>query len=308
MSEQEIFDLAIVGGGPAGLIASVYASRYKVKNIVIAELMGGMAFGASEVGNFPSHPEISGMELMQKMQDHAFKSLGASQKMGSVKNIDKKEDGTFEITIEPAEKILAKSVLISTGTTHSKLNVPGENEFRGKGVAYCATCDAFFYRNLDVAVVGGGNVALTAALHLAKIAKQVYLIVRSDKFNGETVWVDRIKETPNIKIMINTSVKEIVGKDKVEKLILNDGSELPVNGIFVSIGHKPVVDFTMNFDLARDEQGHIKVAPDMRTNIDGVFAAGDVTDGSNYFKQIATAVGEGSIAANSVYKFLQMKS
>lgn len=307
MNEKEIFDLAIIGGGPAGLTASIYASRYKVKNIVIAELMGGMAFGASEIGNFPSHPEITGMELMQKMQDHAFKSLDAKQKLGTVKKIEKKEDGTFEITIETNEKILAKSVLICTGTTHSKLGVPGENELRGKGVSYCATCDAFYYRNLDVAVIGGGNVALTAALHLSKIAKQIYLIIRSDKFNGETVWVDRVKTTPNIKIMMNTSVKEIVGKDKVEKIILNDGSELPVNGIFVSIGHKPIVDFTMNFDLARDEQGHIKVSPDMRTNIDGVFAAGDVTDGSNYFKQIATAVGEGSIAANSVYKFLQMK-
>jgi thioredoxin reductase (NADPH) len=306
MSEQEIFDLAIIGGGPAGLTASVYASRYKVKNIVLAELMGGMAFGASEVGNFPSQPDISGMELMQKMQDHAFKALDASQKMGTVKNINKKEDGTFEITMAPDVKILAKSVLISTGTTHSKLGVPGENELRGKGVAYCATCDAFFYRNLDVAVAGSGNVALTAALHLAKIAKQVYLIVRGNEFKGETVWADRVKETPNIKIMFNQSVKEIVGKDKVEKLILADDSELPVNGIFVSIGHKPVVDFTMNFDLAKDEQGHIKVAPDMRTNIDGVFAAGDVTDGSNYFKQIATAVGEGSIAANSVYKWLQI--
>lgn len=307
MSEQEIFDLAIVGGGPAGLTASVYASRYKVNNVVIADLMGGMAFGATEVGNFPSHPEISGMELMQKMQSHAFESLGATQKTAKVKNIDKKNDGTFEITIEPKETILAKSLIISTGTTHSKLNVPGENEFRGKGVAYCATCDAFFYRNLEVAVVGGGNVALTAALHLAKIAKQVYLLVRGDKFVGEMVWVDRVNKTPNIKIMFNTSVKEIAGQNKVEKLILADGSELPVNGIFVSIGHKPVVDFTMNFALEKDDQGHIKVAPDMRTNIDGVFAAGDVTDGSNYFKQIATAVGEGSIAANSVYKWLQLK-
>jgi len=306
MGEEEIFDLAIIGGGPAGMAASVYASRYKVKNVVIAELMGGMAFGATEIGNFPSYPEIKGFELMQKMQDHAFKSLGATQKNDKVTAIHKNDAGNFEISLDSNDKVLAKSVVISSGTTHSKLGVPGEMEFNGKGVAYCATCDAFFYRNLDVAVVGGGNVALTAALHLAKFAKQVYLIHRRDEFNGELVWVDRVKETPNIKIMTNQSVKEIIGKDRVEKLILADGSELPVNGIFVSIGHKPVVDFEMNFDLARDEQGHIKVAPDMRTNIDGVFAAGDVTDGSNYFKQIATAVGEGSIAANSVYKWLQI--
>ena len=308
MTDNNIYDLAIVGGGPAGLTASIYTSRYKVKNVVVSEFMGGLMFEATEVGNFPSYPEISGAELSQKMQDHAFKSLGADAVFGRVANIDKNEDETFTLLLENDTEITAKSVIITSGTKHNKLNIPGEKEFAGKGVSYCATCDAFFYRDKVAAVAGGGNAALTAALHLAKVAKKVYLIHRRDEFRGEKIWLEKAQNTENIEMLLNTNIAQIVGQERIEKLILDDNKELPIDGLFISIGTTPTLNFTSNFKIDLDDKAHIQVNAYMATNIDGVFAAGDVTNGSNYFKQIATAVGEGSVAANAAYQWLQKHS
>lgn len=303
MTEQ-IYDLAIIGGGPAGLTASIYASRYNVKNIVISEFMGGLASEATEVGNFPSYNEISGFDLMQKMQDQAFNFLKAEQKIGKVAEINKNEDKTFTLRLENDEVISAKSVIITSGTKHNKLNIPGEKEFAGKGVSYCATCDAFFYKEKTTAVIGGGNAALTASLHLAKVAKKVYLVHRRDEFRGEKFWLDKVKASDNIELVLNVHIKEIVGNEKAEKLIFEDHDDIEIDGVFIEVGTSPTISFDMNEKLDLDEKNHIKVNPAMMTNIDGIFAAGDVTDGSNYFKQIATAISEGAIAANSVYKWL----
>ncbi|MCD6436130.1 MAG: FAD-dependent oxidoreductase [Clostridiales bacterium] len=304
MSEKNSYDLAIIGGGPAGLTASIYASRYNVKNVVISEFMGGLASEATEIGNFPSYNKITGFELMQKMQDQAFNFLKAEQKITKVTEINKEEDGNFKLKLTNNEIISAKSVIITSGTKHNKLNIPGEKEFSGKGVSYCATCDGFFYKNKTTAVIGGGNAALTAALHLAKVAKKVYLIHRRDEFRGEKYWLDKVKASNNIELVLNVHIKEIAGNEKTEKLLFEDHNDIEINGVFIEIGTSPTISFDMNEKLDLDEKNHIKVDATMMTNIDGIFAAGDVTNGSNYFKQIATAIGEGSVAANSVYKWL----
>src|SRR6056297_49638 len=230
MSDKKTYDLAIIGGGPAGLTASIYASRYNVNNIVISDFMGGLMSEATEIGNFPSYPKISGQELSQKMQDHAFKSLDGISKFGRVNNINKEKEN-FKLMLDNDEEILAKAIIITTGTKHNKLNIKGEKEFAGKGVSYCATCDAFFYKDKTAAVGGGGNAALTSALHLAKVAKKVYIIHRRDKFRGEKYWLNKAQNTDNIEFILNSNVKEIAGDDKANKLILDPKKEIEIDGV-----------------------------------------------------------------------------
>ncbi len=301
-----IYDLIIIGAGPAGLTASIYASRYKIKHLIIGEIPGGLITEAHSVCNFPGENEISGFELMEKMQKHV-KDLGAEiLSMEKVLEI-KKEDDLFEIKTESKKTFLAKKILLATGTKHRKLNIKNEEKYLGRGLAYCATCDAMFFKDKIVGVVGGGNSALTAALYLAKVAKKVYLIVRGDEFNGELVWIDQVNDSNNIEILYNSDLELLKGESKLEGVEIKKESEnlsLELDGLFVEIGTEP--DFLLINQLGLElKKSYIKVDEQQRTNFKGVWAAGDITSNSAFFRQVITACSEGAIAAYSIFSDLQ---
>lgn len=300
-------DLAIIGTGAAGYTASIYASRYKIDHVIIGQLPGGVITESHLVENYPTEESISGMELGLKMQKHA-KNLGANEIMAKVDTIKKTND-RFEITLNNGELIDAKTILLATGTISRKLGVPGEKRLSGKGVAYCATCDGFFYRDKVAAVIGGSDSATTAGVYLADIAKKVYVIARGPELKGETAWIDQLKETDNVEIILNTNVLEILGDQKVEKIKLdnkhNDSEFLDLDGIFIEIGANPATQLAEELNADLNERKYIKVGPGQESSIPGLFAAGDLTTNSNHFKQVVTACSEGAIAAESIFKYLK---
>lgn len=300
-------DLAIVGAGPAGLSASVYASRYGISNTVIGGVAGGLVTETHEIGNWLGEQKVTGFEFARKATEHV-KSLGADIMPTNVDQIEKtKED--FRLFLSNGEKLEAKTVLLSMGTKHRHLGVPGEKELSGKGVSYCATCDGFFYKEKTVAVIGGSDSAAGAAVYLADIAEKVYLIYRKDKLRAESFWVTSIEQSEKIEVIYETNVKEIKGDQKVEEIVLDNpykkADSLKIDGVFIEIGLEPSTDLTENLEIDLDEDGHIKVDADGRTTEKGIWAAGDITTGSNKFKQIITAASEGAIATNSIQKYLK---
>ena len=304
--ENKIYDLIIIGAGPAGLAASIYASRYKIGHFVIGKEPGGQAVEAHNIENWPGTISISGFELTQKMREHAEK-LGGKIIMDSVSNIAKGQE-TFSITTHTAQ-YQARNVILALGMEYKKLSIPGEEEFKGKGVSYCPTCDAAFFQNKIVAVAGGGNSAASAAQLLSKYASKVFVIYRGEKLKVDPVYLENFAKNEKIEIVYNTNINEIKGDKTVEKIILDeehDGrSELEVQGVFIEIGSEPGVELAKQLDMTTDEQGFVIVNPDQSTNVEGAYASGDATTGSNKMRQIITASAEGAIAAASVYKRLQ---
>jgi len=307
-TDQEIYDVLIVGSGPAGFTASIYASRYKLKTIVVGKLPGGLASESHKICNYPSEKEISGMELTAKMLE-AAESQGAEIVVDEVSSV-KKDGDLFAVTSTEGKTWLAKTILIASGTEHRKLGVPREQELTGRGVSYCATCDAMFYRGKTVAVAGGSDAALTAALYLSEIAEKVYLIYRGTELRGDPTWAEQVRNSAKVEIIYSANIIELLGTNKLEGVKLdrlyNKGSELAVGGLFVEIGTEPRLDAYQGFDLALDGEGYLKVGKDQSTGQPGVWAAGDITDGSNGFRQIITAASEGAIAAESIFKYLKM--
>lgn len=305
-----IYDIAIVGAGPAGLGASIYASRYKLSNIVFGKLIGGTISDAHKVCNYPGLKDISGFELGQKMFEHA-KELGGQHAAEQIVDI-KKEGNNFKLITDSGSEYIAKTVILGLGTNRNKLNIPNEDFYLGKGLSYCATCDAMFYRDKVVAVIGGSNAATMAATMLSDIAKKVYIIYRGTQLRGDQVWVEEASSKDNVEIIYTTVLTGIEGENKVERIKLskafNDSEYLQVDGVFVEIGSEPNVDLANKLGLDLDEKGYIKVSNDQSTNIKGVWAAGDCTDGSNAFRQVITAASEGSISANSIYSYLKGKN
>lgn len=303
---ENIFDLIIIGSGPAGMAASIYASRYKVNHLVIGREPGGQAIEAHNIENWPGTLSIPGFELMQKMCEHAEK-LGGEIIMDSVSGIAKEGD-MFAITTH-TEQYKAKNLILALGMDYKKLNIPGEEEFKGKGVSYCPTCDAAFFRDKIVAVAGGGNSAASAAQLLSEYASRVYIIYRGDKLKIDPSYLENFAKNEKIKIIYNTNIKEIRGDKAVEKIVLdkkyNEKDELEVQGVFIEIGSEPGVELPRQLGVKVDEQGFIIVNSDQSTNISGIYAAGDATTGSNKMRQVLTAAAEGAIAAASAYKKLQ---
>lgn len=315
---KEHYDLAIIGAGPAGCSAAIYARRFMLETVVIGKDLGGLIADAEIVDNYPGLPEISGKELGQRFVEHAkkYKADFVEKFVTEIKRLDDE----FEITLENGKKIRASTIIFATGEAHNKLEVPGEEELAGKGVSYCAICDAPLFKNKVVAVVGGGNTAFMDSQLLAKHAKKVYLIHRRTSFKADPIEVERVKNIENIEFVIPYVVKEIIGKDKVEKLLLRkteirDGKiletdetkELEVDGVFVDIGLRPNSLLAQDIGVNVDQKGYIIVDDEMQTNIPGIFAAGDVTNKASKFRQVVLAAAQGAIAAFSAFKYIRAK-
>lgn len=302
-------DVIIIGLGCAGYTAAVYTARYKLTTLIVGAEEGGMGMTAAEVGNWPGDIEIRGPDLMERFKNHAlsFTDL-VTHKVARIDKVEQIESG-FRLTFQSGETAEGRTIIFATGSNKRHLGIPGEAEFSGKGVTYCATCDAFFYRGKTVAVLGGGDSAVEGAAIAAQVAAQVYLVHRRNEFRAEPYWIDKVKEKDNITLVLERNALEVLGDQKVTGLKLDkpfEGSDtLAVDGVFIEIGSLPAVELPLQLGCALDDRGHLKVDDGMATSVRGVFGAGDVTSASNHFAQFATAAGEGSVAANSVFAYLQ---
>jgi thioredoxin reductase (NADPH) len=300
-------DLIIVGAGPAGLSASVYASRYKINHLVFGAEVGGYLNEIHLIDNYLGFESISGLELKDKMEAHV-KSLGGEIILQNITEI-KKEGDFFVLKSNSGEEFQTKNVLVSSGTKPRVMEVPGEEEFRGKGVSYCATCDGAFFKNKKVVVIGGGNSAAGAALILAQHAEKVTLYYRGDKPKCNPGYLDQMEKNAKVEVVCCTNVREIKGDKVVKSIVLEhsvDGkSEVETDGVFVEIGSVPDKSLFGSLEVETNEAGFIITKPDQSTNVEGLFAAGDITTNSNCFRQIITAASEGAIAAKSVFDRLK---
>ena len=304
--EKNVYDLIIIGAGPAGLGASIYSSRYKLNHLVIGEEIGGQVVEASEIENWAGEKSISGRALMDKFIDQT-KSLGATILEESIEQIEKKE-GEFEVVTKSAKKYFTKTIILALGMKPRKMNVKGEKDFIGKGVSYCATCDAMFFRDKNVVVVGGGDSAAMAAQHLTEFANKVYLLHR-ESTDWEPSREEELKKTGKVEFVVCENITEIKGESKVNKIVYvqnGENKELDVEGVFIEVGTVPGVVLAKNLGVAVDDKDYIIVDHTQSTNVEGVWAAGDVTTGSNKFRQIITAVAEGAVASGSIYRKLRL--
>lgn len=301
-----MYDVIIIGSGPAGLTAAIYTSRAKLKTLVLAgNIWGGQLMLTTLVENFPGFPEgIMGPELMTQISKQAEK-YGAEIVFANFKqgNFNKKP---FTIQTEDGKEYMAKSIIIATGAQTQWLGVKGEKEKIGRGVASCAPCDAAFFKNKKVIVVGGGDSAMEEALVLANFATKVTIVHRRNEFRASQVMQDKVKKNPKIEILFNTQVKEVLGEDKVTGVKIfnnqtNTTSEMLIDGVFVAIGHTP--NSKLFKGIETDTRGFIKVFDGTKTNIEGVFVAGDVADFR--YQQAIVASGYGCMAALDAEKWLR---
>jgi len=304
---MESWDLIIIGAGAAGLAAGIYGARSGLKTLIIEEKMaGGTAVDAPVVENYPGFPHILGAELAEKMVLHCKKTGATLHEIETVTSLTLK--GEIKIVKTNQAEYQAKAVIIASGAHYREINVKGEKEFRGRGVSYCGVCDGPFFRGKKVIVVGGGNSACTTTLYLSGLASEVMIVHRRDVFRAEEATVKDMAAKPNIKILLNTEVKEIKGEKLVTAVVLSDTQtgelrEIPINGVFVQAGESP------NSQIARDsgvkiaDGGRIEIDIRQRTNLPGVYAAGDVTN--HPVMQIGTAVGQGITSALDAYSYIK---
>lgn len=302
----ETYDLVIVGAGPAGLTAAIYAARQKLNFVILGMDVGGQMSWSSEVENYPGMVHVSGIQLVKDFYKH-LSSYGISVRTEEVFEVTKKKKLCY-VRSNKGE-YYSKAVIIASGKTPRKLNVPGEKELLGKGVCYCATCDAPLYKGKDVAVIGGGNSGLEAALFLSKYANKVYLIEQREKLMGEAHLKDKVEKTKNVEIIVQANVKQIIGRNSVETLVYSKNVEIfriPVQGIFVEIGLITKADFAK---VQKNRWGEImlfrstKEKEENQTSVDGIYAAGDVTDVPA--KQIIVAAGEGCKAFIAAHDYIE---
>lgn len=295
-----MYDLIVIGMGSAGLPAGMYASRYKLRNAIIGAMPGWALATSHRVENYPGTISAPGREIMDRFEEHA-RTAGSEMIQDQVVGV-KKNGNTFTLETASGKTFESRYVLIAAGNHYKKLGAPGETKFLGSGVSYCATCDGMFFRNQAVAVVGGGNTAVTEALFLSEVCSEVHLLVRWDKLRAETIWIDQLPKHPNITVHFNTSVASIEGQFGVEKLILQDGSDLLVTGIFVAIGNEPNTQIIDSMNPEKDDAGYLVVDKRQETSIKGLYAAGDITTASNKFQQTIMSAAEGCLAAHSVHE------
>jgi thioredoxin reductase (NADPH) len=300
-------ELAIIGGGPAAYSAGIYAVRAGIKPIIFEkEGGGGLAMFSPNIENYPGFESISGLDLMEKMRKHAEKycKIKTYEKVNEIKKSNK----NFYIHTSK-DTYTSKAVIICTGTEYRKLNVDGELQLQGKGVSYCATCDGFFFKGKKVAVIGGGNSALIESIYLKQIGcNDVILIHRRDQLRAEKTYEDEAKKN-GVKFLLNKKVKKIIGSDKVQSILIEDTNSskeinIQIDGIFISIGEIPQNHIAKKMNIKLNKEGYIIIDKNQRTNIEGVYAAGDITGG---LRQIVTACAEGAIAALSTTEVLDKK-
>src|SRR3990170_2185491 len=299
-----MFDLVIIGGGPAGLTAGIYAQRARLKTVLLEKQMVGGQIAVSDViENYPGFPSISGAELMEKFEGHA-RGLGLEIRFADVLNITVEDEVKVIKTSEG--EIRTKAVIIATGASPKRLGVPGEKELTGKGVSYCATCDGPFFRNLKVLVVGGGDTAVKEAVYLSRIASKVYISHRRDKFRAEKMHLEALEAAPNIEILRSHILNEIkaegglVKSACVEDLKSREKRDIEVEGVFIFVGINPTTDFV---DVDKDAGGFIKTGQRLETSIPGIYAAGDCR--TTPLLQVATAVGDGALAAYAAIEYVE---
>jgi thioredoxin reductase (NADPH) len=301
------WELIIIGAGPAGLAAGIYGVRSGLKTLVLEEkIAGGTTADAPMIENYPGFRSVSGFELAQKMVAHAKDSGVTIHEFETVTELDLK---TAEKTVKSDKATYkTKAVIITSGSHYRELDIPGEKEFRGKGVSYCGLCDGPLFKGKRLLVVGGGNSALITTLYLAGLASEVKIAHRKDSFRAEAALVQSLREKPNIEILWNTEITQIKGERLVNKAILLDNKahvtrELTIDGIFVQVGEDPNSRIAREASVAVDEDDYITVDALQRTNIDGVYAAGDVSN--HPVKQVGTAVGQGITAATEAYGYIR---
>lgn len=296
-----MYDLIIIGAGPAGITASVYAARKRMGLLVISKDIGGQAAISGDIENYTGYQFITGPELALKFEEH-MRKFDITLKENELVTGLKKEDGKILVETDKGS-YETKAVIIASGKRSRELNVPGEKEFKNKGLSFCATCDAPLFAGKDVAVIGGGNSALDAALQLIKIAKHTYIINIASTLDGDAIMREKAEESKNVTVLTNSQVTEILGNKMVSGIkIKREGREelLAVQGVFVEIGLIPNSEFAK--DVEKNQLGEIKVNSRNETNIPGIFSAGDVTDVPE--KQIIIAAGEGSKATLNAFRYL----
>ena len=303
----------IIGSGPAGYTAAIYAARANLKPVLIEGMLpGGQLTQTSEVENFPGYPDgVAGFQMMDDMRNQALR-FGTDIRNGQVTSVDF-SDSVKKIVVDGETEILADSVVISTGASAKYLGLPDETKYAGQGVSACATCDGFFYRKKTVAVVGGGDTACGDVVYLSGICKQVYLLVRKTYLRASSIMQDRVMQLPNVKVLFEHEVEGLYGENGVEgaNLIIKRGQaeerheKLAIDGLFLAIGHHPNSDLFKGI-LDLDENGYIKTLPNsQRTGVEGVFAAGDVAD--PVYQQAIVAAASGCKAAMELIKYLTEK-
>ena len=303
---MEKYDIVIVGAGPGGLTAGIYAGRQGTKNLILDRgFAGGLGREVPEMENYPGFDNVSGLELTEKMKSQAVKNCELHENEDVLEII--KNDDEYRFTVKTdKDSYLSKTVILATGSSHRHLNAKGEEEFKGKGVSYCATCDGFFFQGRDIIMVGGGNSALQEALYLNNLGANVTLVHRRDEFRAQKHLQNQVHEE-GINIIYNAVVEEIKGDMLVDTVVLKDTktgelTDLSVSGIFISVGYIPHTELAEQLGVDLDESGHIIIDKEQKTNIDYVYAIGDVCVG---LKQWVVACGEGAVAATSAYHDLK---
>ncbi|MFW9846671.1 MAG: NAD(P)/FAD-dependent oxidoreductase [Candidatus Thorarchaeota archaeon] len=307
MTEDLHWELVVVGGGPAGMTAAIYGARYGLKTILIeSKVLGGAQATSPAIENYPGYMYISGIELAEKMKEQVRKSGATIKEITEVKSIERGNDETFRLDTRRGV-YEAQAVILATGGGHRKLNLPGEEEYTGRGVSYCATCDGPLFRNKTLAVVGGGNTAVTEALYLSELTDNLYLIHRRDRLRAEHIIQQMIFDT-HVEILWDTVVREFRGDDQllreieIENVKTGARRALQVDGTFVALGSDPESKLAIPLGVEMNGRGEIYADGEQRTNIPGLFAAGDVVES---LKQIVVAAGQGAIAADSAYKYIR---
>lgn len=304
----ENIKVLIIGGGPAGYTAAIYASRANLSPVLYEGIQpGGQLTQTTDVENFPGYPNgVGGFEMMEDIKNQAIR-VGADIRSGIVTKVDFSKR-PFSVIIDDEKEIIAESVIIATGASAKYLGLPSEEKFKGMGVSACATCDGFFYRKKVVAVVGGGDTACEEATYLANLCQKVYMIVRRDVFRASAAMQQRVFDTPNIEVLWKCNTQEVLGDEygvTGVRLLRADGEifDVAIDGFFLAIGHHPNTDIFKDF-IATNEEGYIITdGKSSKTNVPGVFAAGDVQDPT--YRQAIIAAGSGAVAAMDVEKFLR---
>ena len=304
-----IYDSIIIGGGPAGLCALLYLGRGLTNSILIERKgIGGLVSSTEHIENYLGFKSIDSFDLIEKMKEHALEFAKDSIRYDEVESISDFDKEIKTIKTSDGDEYKTKSIILSLGTTTRSINVTGEEKFVGRGVSYCATCDGAFYKDLEIALVGGGNSAFDEAIFLTRFVKKIYLIHRRKEFRASEVLVQRLKDTGKVEFVLDSVIEEIVGDNKVssikiKNIISNEVTEKNISGVFVFVGQNPSTSLIENTPIKLNNEKYIIADMNMHTSVDGIFACGDVIEKN--VRQIANAVGDGAIAASESIKYIQ---